>query len=469
MPAIQYGLDDLLAAFRTLPTSEQQYNLFVTWNPHAVPPRLEYHYTYGFVFGLKASVTQFNRFPEVTTAVARKLGVPVGHFFDDYQIVDVESGGDSGQRLIFEIHRQIGDGIDSDEARRSISAPAIELLKRKPMAPSNVGLGVEVDLSEVHTRGVVTFKPSASRVQHILSIWDTAEKTNRMDTGTAASLRGKRSFLLQATHGRVGRAASLPLVQREFYDGDVVAYTEGLRHAHEFDKALLPVLPPREVPVQPPSLRPLLIYTDAMFRPRKRKLRDLDESLCTDRWKAKFLSRIGIVLYDPHCDPSSAVYAPQLVSGCEDGFLLYGAAVPPDETIATFGLDRNGEFQKTYIAQLEVVGGVAAYFTFSERVKGRDVNHFIDNTVALSGLVHGYARKLDLARMVNAFHLQMAGLRANAYYEFVPSLANLADLPSRNEFELLEQLGGRRVDVVFMPAADWLGPLRRWFTRFAEQ
>ena len=106
---------------------------------------------------------------------------------------------------------------------------------------------------------------------------------------------------------------------------------------------------------------------------------------------------------------------------------------------------------------------------YAQNAAMRDVNHFIDNTVALSGLVHGYARKLDLARMVNAFHLQMAGLRANAYYEFVPSLANLADLPSRNEFELLEQLGGRHVDVVFPPAADWLGPLRRWFTRFAEQ
>jgi len=460
MPAVMYGLDDLLAAFRTLPTSEQQFNLFVTWNPHTLPPRLEYHYTYGFVFGLKASVTQFNRFPEVMTAVARKLGVPAGHFFDDYQIVDVAAGGDSGQRLVFEIHRQVGDGLRSDVARRSISAPAIELLKRKPMAPSNIGLGVEVDLSAVHTRGVVIFKPSASRVEHILSIWDKAQKTDRLDSGTAASLRGKRSFLLQATHGRVGRAASLSLVQREFHDGDVVSYTESLQHAHEFDVALLPILPPREVAVKPPSLRPLLIYTDAMFRPRKRKLRGLDDS-CTDRWKASFLSRIGVVLYDPHCDPSSGVYAPHSVVGCDGGFLLYGAAVPPDETIATFGLDRNGDFQKTYIAQLEVVGGVAAYFTFAERVKGRDVNHFIDNTVALSGLVHGYARKLDLARMVNAFHLQMAGLRANAYYEFVPSLANIADLPSRNEFELLEQLGGRRVDIVFPPAADWLGPLRR--------
>ena len=111
---------------------------------------------------------------------------------------------------------------------------------------------------------------------------------------------------------------------------------------------------------------------------------------------------------------------------------------------------------------------VAVYYTFPERVRGREVNHFIDNTVALSGLIHGYARKLDLARMVNAFHLQIFGLDANVYYEFVPSLANLADLPSRDDFELLEQLGGRRVPVAFPPAADWQGPLRRWFTRFAE-
>ena len=219
--------------------------------------------------------------------------------------------------------------------------------------------------------------------------------------------------------------------------------------------------------MQPSSIRPLLVYTDAMFRPRKRKLRDLGDT-CVDRWKASFLSRIGIVLYDPHCDSSSDFYDPELVGGCVGGHLQYGAAVPPDETIATFQPDRNGDLMKTYIAQLEVVGGVAVYYTFPAKVRGREVNHFIDNTVALSGLVHGYARKLDLARMVNAFHLQIFGLNANVYYEFVPSLANLADLPSRDDFELLEQLGGRRVPVAFPPAADWHGPLRRWFARFAE-
>ena len=159
MPELLYGLDDLLAAFRTIPTSEHQFNLFAVWNPTRL--RVEYHYTFGFVFGLKSSVTQFNRYPEVTTAVARKLSVPVAHFFDDYQIVDVRAGGNSAQDLVFEVHRQIGDGLDSDEARRVISAPAIELDKRKPMATSNIGLGVEVDLSSVHTRGIVLLSPSS--------------------------------------------------------------------------------------------------------------------------------------------------------------------------------------------------------------------------------------------------------------------------------------------------------------------
>ena len=53
------------------------------------------------------------------------------------------------------------------------------------------------------------------------------------------------------------------------------------------------------------------------------------------------------------------------------------------------------------------------------------------NTVALSALVHGYSGKPDLAKMVNAFYLQVAGLRTSVYFDYVPSKANIADLPSR--------------------------------------
>lgn len=459
---IWYGLDDLLAAFRTVPTSQQQFNLFVTWNPSL--QRVEYHYCFGFVFGLKSSVTQFNRFPEVTAAAARHLGVPTAHYVDDFQVIDLAAAKSSGQDVLYEIHCQVGDGIAAGQPRPYISAPAVELAKRKPMAPKNIGLGVEVDLSVAHTEGTVTFKPTANRIKHILEMWARAKRSNRMTPGEASTLRGKRQFLLECAQGRVGRASSLSLVQREYYDGDETEFSEALQHAYDFDAALLPNLPLRVEHVRPPSVRPLLVYSDAMFRPRKRKRRDCDDEPLNE-WKAKFVAKLGTVLYDPHCDPKNAAYNPALVNGCDEGHLVYASAAPPDDVVATFQRARTGDFQKTYIAQLEVLAGVAVYFTHPERIRGRQVNHFIDNTVALSGLVHGYARKLDLARMINAFHLQIAALEANVFYEFVPSKCNVADLPSRDEFELLEEHGGIRTTMRFPPASDWTGPLDLWIRR----
>jgi hypothetical protein len=460
---LHYGLDDLLAAFRTLPTSQQQFNLFATWNPSL--RRVEYHYCFGFVFGLKSSVTQFNRFPEVTAAAARHLGVPTAHYVDDFQVIDVASAKYTGQDVVYEIHCQVGDGIAAGAPRPKITAPAVELAKRKPMAATNVGLGVSVDLSEAHTQGIVTFRPTANRVKHILTMWAKAKASNRMTSGEASTLRGKRMFLLECAQGRVGRASSLSLVQREYFDEGETKFTEGLQHAYDFDAALLPNLPVRVEQVERSEIKPLLVYTDAMFRPRKRKLRECDEP--ANEWKKRFVSKLGIVLYDPHCDPNNDAYAPELVKGCDEGHLVYASAVPPDDVVATFQKARSGDFQKTYIAQLEVLAGVAVYFTYPERTRGRQINHFIDNTVALSGLVHGYARKLDLARMINAFHLQIAALGANVYYEFVPSKCNVADLPSRDEFELLEEHGGKRTAMLFPPASDWTGPLDLWFRRLS--
>ena len=77
------------------------------------------------------------------------------------------------------------------------------------------------------------------------------------------------------------------------------------------------------------------------------------------------------------------------------------------------------------------------------------------------------ARKLDLAHMINAFHLQIAALGAHVFYEFVPSKCNVADLPSWYEFELLEEHGGRRTAMLFPPVSDWTGPLDLWFRRLS--
>ena len=41
-------------------------------------------------------------------------------------------------------------------------------------------------------------------------------------------------------------------------------------------------------------------------------------------------------------------------------------------------------------------------------------------------------------------------------------IANIADLPSRGDFELLERLGAWRVEVPVVGTADWHDPLAQW-------
>ena len=143
------------------------------------------------------------------------------------------------------------------------------------------------------------------------------------------------------------------------------------------------------------------------------------------------------------------------------------AAKPPWSILATsWQADR-----KTYIAELETLAAIAVYYTYPHIIAGRKVNHFIDNTVAQSALVHGYARKPDLAKPVNIFYLQMMSLRASVYFDWVPSKDNVADLPSRFSFaEAAYEISaygrlekGPIPDELRVPSvAEWGSPLSYW-------
>ena len=91
--------------------------------------------------------------------------------------------------------------------------------------------------------------------------------------------------------------------------------------------------------------------------------------------------------------------------------------------------------------------------------------HWIDNTSAISCLLHGYSGKADSAKLVNAFHLFMAGLRSHVHFEYVESKANVADLPSRQSFEfVLSELSSSPVKFDMFDAATWSGPLRNFLS-----
>ena len=76
-----------------------------------------------------------------------------------------------------------------------------------------------------------------------------------------------------------------------------------------------------------------------------------------------------------------------------------------------------------------------------DQFRDREVVCFIDNTGALFGLEKGDCRDVDCARMINVFHTLCAACNVSVWFEHVPSGANLADLPSRDDFELLLELG----------------------------
>ena len=222
-----------------------------------------------------------------------------------------------------------------------------------------------------------------------------------------------------------------------------------------FFEALLPNLPQLSVSLSPDATPPLLVYTDASFwRSRnKKRSRECSEQTYT------YHGELGVVVYDP-----------------TDRTVRSAEATPPwDILLSSWCTDK-----KTYIAELETLAAVAAYSTYPELFAGRKVNHFIDNVVALSALVHGYSGKPDLAKPVNIFYLQTLSLRTSVYFEYVPSKANIADLPSRRQLTQLQiELEGLDVrchagrgaicftdyDKLAVPNAEsWDAPLASWVT-----
>jgi hypothetical protein len=78
--------------------------------------------------------------------------------------------------------------------------------------------------------------------------------------------------------------------------------------------------------------------------------------------------------------------------------------------------------------------------------------------------------------MANVFHLQTTGLRASVYMDYVPSKANIADLPSRQQIEeLLVELQGIPIhpsdtahSLVVPDVGSWNAPLGSWLLRHSE-
>ena len=139
-------------------------------------------------------------------------------------------------------------------------------------------------------------------------------------------------------------------MERVWHD-HTLDFTPALSHMLDFYEALLPNLPPLTIPIYDDGQAPVIIYTDASFH------REEDGTP---------VSHLGYQVIDPgnadwdaailHCDRAMTI--PELYSFSHD--------------------------KKTLIMQAEIAGATWVYYSNADRLRGRRIIHFIDNTGAHS-------------------------------------------------------------------------------------
>jgi hypothetical protein len=87
-------------------------------------------------------------------------------------------------------------------------------------------------------------------------------------------------------------------------------------------------------------------------------------------------------------------------------------------------------------------------------LQGRDVMHYVDNQGAVYSLIGGASKDADLNRICMISQMRTSMLGCNVWYDYVPSAANIADLPTRLDAEALLRLErlGPRVPLLLPPA-----------------
>ena len=117
------------------------------------------------------------------------------------------------------------------------------------------------------------------------------------------------------------------------------------------------------------------------------------------------------------------------------------------------------------IGQLEILAALMVYLTLpAVRTAERRIFHYVDNTSAVMSLFKGYSAKSDSSRLVHIFSILQARLRFDIWWEYVPSKANIGDMPSRLDWSLLRALGARWVPSAILTADQYLAPLASWLT-----
>ena len=373
--ALQSATKDMKRAYRQVPvhTKHLCFSVIAIWHPKQ--HKWVFGILHGLAFGLLAAVVQFNRFPALIVALARRwLAVPVINFFDDFKITEPAFAKASGGVYFDKLVSLLGWLFDSE--------------KHRPFSPIARFLGG----LETYRPDEVALQPLPEREHAIQSQLIQAIQSQKLSPSDARALSGKLVHFACFFLGRIGRGQTHALICQG--QGTTSRVSFHLTLSLQFYLWLLRAKPYRNVPLSTSHMHRRTVYTDASCET---------------------------------CPPlvRPVVQVSWLILDTAGSIAVGGFTVVPDHVLQSF------QERSTYIAQGEAFGPLLAVHFHADVLACSHNIFFIDNLGVLSALISGRARIADFGFVIHAFHLSIAHLRSTCWFEHVESPANPADGGSR--------------------------------------
>ena len=139
--------DDLADACHGVPNIPSQMNLCVVAMRKPHTGKTEFYISKTHLFGLSAAVVNFNRLPEMMTAISRRVGFsPSWHFFDDQGTLDFEEASPNNRQC-----------EDASMAASEFVGYVYNLIgrpfkqaKHLPPCPTQIHMGLTNELKDFH-------------------------------------------------------------------------------------------------------------------------------------------------------------------------------------------------------------------------------------------------------------------------------------------------------------------------------
>jgi hypothetical protein len=345
----------------------------------------------GHSFGLVSAVYNYNRRSAAITDILRRVFfVAAFNFYDDKYGFEPATTCASAFETAQKVHWWLGAQFDE---------------KKLQLCQDPTILGVTYDLVGME------LKIKQARKVELLDEISSILSSQVLPPGQAGKLRGKLMFGSSQLWGKIGRAFLRALSERQYTRANNSHLSEAIVLALKQWKWLIEEGPPRPISKSRPRSSDFVIFTDGSYPDGK-------PGSPLKPWIGPVLCRKG--------------EAP-LQFGCEVPQKLIDKWIP----------------RKFPIAMVELFATVVALKTFKRRISDSWSLLLVDSEPVQGALVKGYSSREDLCELVGIFWNLALELRINLYIDRVPTDANPADPPSRDNLSIGSNAGWITLDPIF--------------------